>query len=97
MTSALNISDVIVFGKTQVFRNFAEVNLTLNKSVSLTKEHHIFWFCVLRARNFPDPKKVEAIRNAKPPTMTSDMRSFLGMATYCAKFNPNFSDTSELL
>ena len=40
---------------------------------------------------------MEAIKNAKPPTTTSGVRSFLGMATYCAKFIPNFSDTSELL
>lgn len=46
---------------------------------------------------FSDPKKVEAIKNAKPPTMTSGMISFLGMATYRAKFIPNFSDISETL
>ena len=33
--------------------------------------------------------------NAKPPTTTSGVKSFLGMATYCAKFIPNFSDISE--
>ena len=66
---ALNISnDVIVFGKTQaehdaalqaVFRKFAEVNLTLNKKKCEfnQKEHHIFWVCVLRARDFPWPQE----------------------------------------
>ncbi len=45
----------------------------------------------------PDPKKVAAIQNASPPTSTSAVRSFLGMATYCAKFIPNFSDVSQPL
>ena len=45
----------------------------------------------------PNPKKEVAIKNAKPLTMTSGVRSFLGMARYCAKFILNFSDTSEPL
>ena len=45
----------------------------------------------------PDPKKKDAFKNAKPPTTTSGMRSFLGMAMYCAKFIPSFSNTSEPL
>ena len=106
---ALNISDdVIVFGKTQaehdaalqaVFRKFAEVNLTLNKKkCEFNKKSITFFGFVFSGQGIsPDPKKVEAIKNAKPPTTTSGVRSFLGMATYCAKFIPNFSDTSEPL
>ena len=45
----------------------------------------------------PDPKKVEAIKNAPAPTTASGVRSFLGMATYCAKFIPKFSDVSAPL
>ena len=45
----------------------------------------------------PDPNKVAAIRNAAPPSSVKDVRSFLGMATYCAKFIPNFSHLSEPL
>ena len=106
---ALNISDdVIVFGKTQaehdaalqaVFRKFAEVNLTLNKKkCEFNKKSITFFGFVFSGQGIsPDPKKVEAIKNAKPPTTTSGVRSFLGMATYCAKFILNFSDTSEPL
>ena len=34
--------------------------------------------------------------HAESPTI-SGVRSFLGMATYCVKFIPNFSDISEPL
>ena len=106
---ALNISDdIIAFFKTQeehdaaltaVFRKFAEVNLTLNKKkCEFNKKSITFFGFVFSGQGIsPDPKKVEAIKNAKPPTTTSGVRSFLGMATYCAKFIPNFSDISELL
>ena len=106
---ALNISDdVIVFGKTQaehdatlqaVFQKFAEVNLTLNKKkCDFNKKSITFFGFVFSGQGIsPDPKKVEAIKNVKPPTTTSSVRSFLGMATYCAKFIPNFNDTSEPL
>ena len=45
----------------------------------------------------PDPEKVEAINSAPAPTTASGVRSFLGMATYCAKFIPKFSDVSAPL
>ena len=109
ISGTLNISDdVIVFGKTQaehdaaltaVFRKFSEVNLTLNrKKCEFNKKSITFFGFVFSGKGILlDPKKVEAIKNAQPPTMTSGVRSFLGMATYCAKFIPNFSDISEPL
>ena len=45
----------------------------------------------------PDPRKVQAIQDAKPLTSTQGVRSFLGMDTYCAKFIPSFSDISQPL
>ena len=45
----------------------------------------------------PDPAKVAAIHDAPPPTTIKDVRSFLGLATYCSKFMPNFSDLTEPL
>ena len=44
-----------------------------------------------------DPWKVEAIKGATLPTTASEVRSFLGMATYCSKFIPNFSDVYQPL
>ena len=106
---SLNISDdVIVFGKTQVehdaalravFNRFSEINLTLNKTkCEFNKSSLTFFGFVFSSQGIaPDPWKVEAIKAATPPTMTSEVRSFLGMAIYCAKFIHNFSDVSQPL
>ena len=62
------------------------------------KQIDILWDGLLSRRNFTRSyNKVSAIRNAAPPSSVKDVRSFLGMATYCAKFIPNFSHLSEPL
>ena len=38
-----------------------------------------------------DPEKVEAILNVKPPTNATEIRRFLGMASWYRRFVPNFS------
>ena len=45
----------------------------------------------------PDPKKVKAIHNARPPKSVSEVRSFLAIVTYCAKFIFSFSDVTKQL
>lgn len=39
----------------------------------------------------PDPAKVEAIKKFKQPNNVQELRSFLGMVTYCGMFVKNFS------
>ena len=101
ITGTLNISDdVIVFGKTQaehdkaldaVCQKFVESNVTLNKKCEFNKSSVTFFGFTFSEKGIaPDPKKVEAIKNAPAPTTSSGVRSFLGMATYCAKFIPKF-------
>ena len=51
-------------------------------------------YIVLMVVVSPDPDKVKAIHNMSPPKSASEVRSFLGMATYCAKFIPSISDIS---
>ena len=84
----LNISDdVIVFAKTQdahdkalqaVFQKLSDVSLMLNKSKCEFNKHSLTFFgFVFSAEGIsPDPKKVQAIHNASPPTSTSGVRSF---------------------
>lgn len=105
----INISDdVIVYGKTQqdhdialhaVCQRFAEVGLTLNQQKCQFSQNKLTFFGMVFSSEgiSADPAKVSAIKNVSPPHSVKDVRSFLGMATYCAKFIPNFSDLSEPL
>ena len=105
----LNISDdLVIFGKTQadhdralhnVCKRFQEVGLTLNKDKCKMNEHKITFFgYTFSAQGISaDPRKVTAIHTAPPPESVKEIRSFLGMATYCAKFIPHFSDLSAPL
>ena len=100
ITGTLNISDdVIVYGKTQadhdealkkVFRKFSDVNLTLNTSKCEFNKSSLsfFGFVISNDGVSPDPDKVKAIHDMTPPKSATEVRSFLGMATYCAKFIP---------
>ena len=38
----------------------------------------------------PDPKKVQAIKDATPPSNTAELRSFLGTVNYVSRFIPDF-------
>jgi len=107
ITGAFNISDdVIVYGKTQadhdkalraVFQKFADIHLTLNKCEFNKSSLSFFGFVFSKEGISPDPDKVRAIHNMSPPKSVPEVRSFLGMATYCAKFIPSFSDVSQPL
>ncbi len=107
--NSLNISDdVIVFGKTKaehdtalasVCQKFADSNLTLNKNkCEFNKPSITFFGFVFSDKGIaPDLDKVNFIKSSQAPTTASGVRSFLGMATYCAKFIHRFSDVSEPL
>ena len=45
----------------------------------------------------PSEEKVSAIRNAKAPVSASEVRSFLGLVQYSARFISNFAEMSEPL
>ena len=109
ISGAINISnDIIVYGKTQeehntalhaVLQRFADSGLTLHPDkCELNKKSFTFFGFVFSADGIsPDPEKVKAIHDARPPTSANEVRSFLGMVTYCAKFIPNFSDITKPL
>ena len=42
-------------------------------------------------------EKVSAVENAKPPLSVVEVRSFLGLVQYCAKFLPDFFQVAEPL
>ena len=45
----------------------------------------------------PSEEKVSAVQNAKPPQSTAEVRSFLGLVQYCAKFLTDFFQVAEPL
>ena len=90
-----NISDdIIIGGKTadellnrtiQTLNRLRECNLTINKDkCKFFCEELVYMGHVLsRAGLSPDKSKVESIVSLKPPTNQKELRSFLGMITYC--------------
>ena len=101
-----NISDdIIVFGKSQadhdaalqtVFQKMRENNLTANPAKGLFNQSSIDFF----GHNFSsdgisaDDKKVAALINASPPKNATEVRSFLGLAQYLARFINDFTSIS---
>jgi hypothetical protein len=106
---SLNISDdIIIYGSTQaehderlerVLECLRQNNLTLNKSKCEFNKSSIVYFgytfsgCGVS----PDPKKVDAIRNAEVPQSVKEVRSFLGLVNYCGRFIPNLADLTKPL
>ena len=101
-----NISDdIIVFGKSQadhdaalqaVFQKMRENNLTANPAKCLFNQSSIDFF----GHHFSsdgigaDDKKVAALINASPPKNATEVRSFLGLAQYLARFIKDFASIS---
>ena len=71
--------------------HFAKVCMSKKAQYTANKsKHHIFTSPGYQ----PDPKKIEAISNLQPPTITSEVRSLLGMINYVRKFLPNLANNS---
>jgi len=103
-----NISDDIIGGRDtdelllrteEVFKCLREKNLTVNpnkckflKSELLLMDHKLS-----ASRIDPDERKVKSIHELSPPSNQKELRSFLGMITYCSKFLPNFATITEPL
>ncbi|KAL5018211.1 hypothetical protein ScPMuIL_003933 [Solemya velum] len=98
-----NISDdIIVFAKDQkshderlhkVFQRLREKNITLNKSKCEFSKNEVEFFGYVFSKKgvSPDPKKVDAIKDAAAPTNPGEIRSFLGLANYVSRFIPDFA------
>ena len=106
---AINISDdILVFGKTHeehnqnlgaVFQRLREKGLTLNKSKCEYSKDKLEFFGYVFSKDgiSPDPKKVEDVVNLQTPSTASEVRSLLGMTTYCSRFIPDYATKTEPL
>nr|XP_054598071.1 uncharacterized protein K02A2.6-like [Nothobranchius furzeri] len=93
-----NLSDdIIVHGKTQadydksvtlVFQRLKEKGLTLNREkCEFNKSRLEFFGFIFQAGSISaDPKKVAVVKEASDPSNSTEVRSLLGMATYCSRF-----------
>ena len=100
--------DILMFGRTQkehdeavefVLETAKKNNLTMNKDKCEFNKSEIKFYGLIFTENGikPDPEKVEALKQAEPPTSKAELKSFLGMVTFSAEFIDKFSDhTMEL-
>ena len=104
-----NISDdIIVHGRSteehnkrlqQVLERLKEKNLTLNaEKCKFHMTQLVFVGLVLTDKGIgPTEVKVRAIVDAREPQNASEVRSFLGLANYNARFIPDFATVAEPL
>ena len=102
------LDDIIIHGQSteehdrrleQVLKKLRERNLTLNPDKC---EFHMsqmtFMGLLLSTRGVgPSEEKVKAVLSAREPQNASEVRSFLGLANYNARFIPNFATVAEPL
>lgn len=82
-----------------VFQRLKEKSLTLNKDkCEFNKSRLEFFGFIFQAGGISvDPKKVAAIKEAGAPENPTEVRSLLGMATYCSRFIKDFASISAPL
>ena len=81
------------------FQRLQERNLTVNRDkCEFLQDELIYMGHTLSAQGVaPDQSKINTILSLKPPTNVKELRSFLGMITYCSKFIPNFTTLTDSL
>lgn len=77
----------------KVLEVLTKAGLKLNSSKCLLKKKKLVYMGNLLSENGlePDPDKVSAVVNLKPPENITELRRFLGMTNYLARFIPNSS------
>ena len=98
-----NISDdTVIFSKTihehmarleALFQRTRELGLKFNLDKCCFLMHEISFFGLIVGRDGVkmDPSKVDALKSSRSPSSASELKSFLGLATFCSRFIPNFS------
>ena len=100
-TCLIYLDDVIVFGKTEqqtldhldaILSRIGQAGMKLKPSkCSLFKKRvHYLGHVVTEDNVMTDPDKIEAVREWPVPTTQTEVRSFLGSASYYRRFVQNF-------
>ena len=102
------IDDIIIFSKSidehlthleEVFRRLREANVKLNQKKCTFVERRIEYLghVVTPEGIFPDPGKVEVVKNFPTPASLKELKSFLGSANYYLRFIKGFSEIASPL
>lgn len=75
----------------------AGFSLNLAKCVFLSRRVEYLGFVVDDGRVMPNPKKVEALTQLPPPRTVTQLRQFIGLASYFRQFIPQFSTVMSSL
>ncbi|RUA05255.1 MAG: hypothetical protein DSY43_04955 [Gammaproteobacteria bacterium] len=106
---AYNIhDDIIVFGQTaeehderlrKTLQHIQEKGLTLNKDKCMLRMPELTFMGYLLSQKGigPTESRVEAVVNAREPQNAGEVRSFLGLVNFSARFVPNLATTAEPL
>ena len=100
--------DIILFAKTRAehdrvldncLARLEELGLTLNEDKCKFLQPELSFFGHIYSENgvTPDPQRIRDIINLEAPSTLRDVRSFLGMLNYCAKFIEDFSTLTRPL
>ena len=98
--------DLIVHGKNseeydrnKVLQRLEEKNLTLNPQKCQFRMDKVVFMGLLVSKYGigPTEEKVRAVLESSRPTTPTEVRSFLGMVGFSARFIPNFATIAELL
>ena len=96
------VDDLLVWGKDdeehdarrkQVLTRAREVNLKFNTEKCKIKQGHVpFVRHILSKEGLkPDPEKIRAVKEMKPPENDKELKTFLGFIQYLGKFMPNMA------
>ncbi|GBN26413.1 Retrovirus-related Pol polyprotein from transposon 297 [Araneus ventricosus] len=80
--------------KTNVFRKWREVGLTINLEKCAFGQNHVEFIghIVGSGQHSPDLEIAQVLRNLSRPSTKKELRSFLGLASYYRDYIPNFSE-----
>ena len=102
------LDDIIIFSETPeehlkhikiVLKRLQDANLKMKRSKCsfFKKELHYLGHLLTTDGLKPQPEKVKAISELKPPTTAKGVRAFLGMVGYYRKFISRFADAARPL
>ena len=100
------IDDIVIFSKSikehlthleEVFRRLRNANVKLNpEKCSFVKQRIVYLGHVVTPEGvFPDPSKVEVVKNFTTPASLKKLKSFLGLANYYQRFIKGFSEIAS--